>query len=675
MCQPLISRNRTCLLASVATCLLSWQSFLLSADELPFPADDIRQDAIASREGLVSDIAKVPGVALRARLLEFACDGAVDCRLAHWYTAQVQVDGKWVSLEEAQSLAAENGVLAEYYQLRARSGDSLKDHEKLAQWCRKHELAELEKMHWLQVIRIQPHQPAALNALDLRWHDGILLTVAELKKLESQERLTYRQRKQWKSKAKQIRRALEHGEPSERMAARSELREIRAPAAVPALLQEFRAEAPTKQRTIDLQSELMASLGNIPAPAAVEALVESAVFSPAESVRYAAVDQLRSKKFEEYVPLLLSELQMPVEGSVSIHEVGNQIVSSYSYSQEGPAGQEYEQDYDSYQTIPGRRFLAMPVHKKHVTPSKLVQAGYWEPERIRPAFMCNGHLMPAARIPARYVQPRYSAERTDYEQVGTIHADDPYFESNKRHTVERSQRRAQETARELTQKNQQIHQRNEHLVEVLTELTGERFEASPKSWWNWWGEYLDRHPDVAATGMRQELNRALLNQDSRGLARGTWVWTRQGLRAVELLRPGDYVLAQHPTSGELAYQVILAVRAPVQITVNKIDLGEDALHCAPGHVVWVSGLGWQRVLALDINQHLHGVRDESKITAVGEAFSIDSYDLVVDGFHTFFIGQPGILVHDATPIRPAFDALPGFSPAAVADAARLAAAH
>jgi len=158
------------------------------------------------------------------------------------------------------------------------------------------------------------------------------------------------------------------------------------------------------------------------------------------------------------------------------------------------------------------------------------------------------------------------------------------------------------------------------------------------------------------------------------LARGTWIWTLEGLRAVETVLPGDYVLAQDPESGELAYRVVLAIDVPREFAVTKLEFDSHSVHCAPGHVVWRSGTGWRRVSKLVSSDSLHGVEVQLKLRQSTEAFSIDCYDLIVDGFHTFFVGESGVLVHDATPIKPTYVALPGFSSATVAGAVQLAAA-
>ena len=217
-----------------------------------------------------------------------------------------------------------------------------------------------------------------------------------------------------------------------------------------------------------------------------------------------------------------------------------------------------------------------------------------------------------------------------------------------------------------------ISAQNERIAEVLTHVTGEKFEASPKNWWNWWGEFLDEHPDVAATGAVQEFNTALLNRQLRGMARGTWVATDRGQLPIETILPGDKVLSQSPLTGELAFRVVQAVARYPGRPVERISLDEGLLHCTPGQVLWKTGEAWTRVATLSPNVLLHGVDDERRVKSTTAAFTIDCYDLVVDEFHTYFVGSELLLTHDATPLEPCYTALPGFSPAAVSAAARSA---
>ena len=273
------------------------------------------------------------------------------------------------------------------------------------------------------------------------------------------------------------------------------------------------------------------------------------------------------------------------------------------------------------------------------------------------------------KIPSKTIPGHYKRE-----YAGVAYIEDPTYAQRQQNTLQKSQARARQAQLDLQLRNRVIESQNERIADVLAEVTGETRSAFPKSWWNWWSDYLEQNPGAATVGTRQQLSAALLNQQQRGLARGTWVWTRQGKKSVETVLPGDYVLAQDPRTGELAFKVVIAIAAPQHITISKVELDTDELFCAPGHVVWVTGSSWQRVSKLAVGQLLHGTINESRVRHIDTAFEIDSYDLIVDDFHTLFVGEQGVLVHDATPISPTHVALPGFSPAAVAHAAKLAAA-
>ena len=666
-------------------------SFLFAAGSPPATAqaEDLAEQARDSRDRLTAEIANVEGASVRSHLLQSATNG----QLAQWYAGKILVGGQWLTLEQATQQATANGQLTAYRELRAKSTNGLADHERLARWCKKRALVDLAKVHWLQVLRFDRDHRAALNEMGLTWYQGRLLTHEEASQFKQREREWIKQKKTWQAKIKRLRRDLEKGLVKEEVAARRELREINDPAAVPALLEEFTEPAKDEEITIARQSELMEVLGGIDSPVAIETLAQFAVESDSKPIRYIAIDQLKSKPLEAYVPALLAGLAMPVEASVSINESGSRVVSSYSYSQEKPGGKEYTEKRHSYQTVPGARYRPVRLYRrgKYVAPrtvpgstrkvpinpghgrglvSRRVRGncgnGYTDFTVLRREY--GSEFLKEVKTPGRQLPGGYAAKFAGYG-----HAEDPGFAARQRTARGKLREEALQAQHALEKHNRATLIQNERIAAVLTEVTGETLSAFPKSWWNWWSVYLDGHPDVATVGTRRQLNQALLNKQQRGLARGTWVWTRQGQRAVETVQPGDYVLSQDPRTGELAHKVVMAVASPRQMTVSKVELNNTELHCAAGHVVWVTGAGWQRVSKLLPGQSLHGATTEARIEHVDTAFSINSYDLVVDGFHTFFVGKQGLLVHDATPIAPAYVALPGFSPAALADAVKLAA--
>lgn len=650
-------------------------AFLFLGDCL---GEDLRQQAADDRADLVAEITAVSGDTLRGRIV----DQVGDPNLAAWYRGQALVSDQWFDIDQAQDHFANNTDLAEYRQLRERSGFEPENHQRLARWCTKHDLPAQARVHWLVVLQIDPQNSAALKALGLTWHDGFLMTEAEAEQYRLHQRQQEKERRRWQAEIKRLRKQLEQGQPREQLAARQELQAIDEPAAVPAILEAFEEPAAEEEITLSRRIELMSLLGNIGSADAIEALVTIALYAPATPLRYAAIDQLKTKSIEDYVPILLSQMQLPLESSVNIKSIGGRVVSSQSYSQEQADGtisqqQDYQARYVSgWQYLPVQRYTVGKYHAARVIPGGSytvpINPGHgrgWN----GPLSACGGgpsyggQYLRNIKLPDRHIPAHF-----DLHPAGVGYLEDPAYLARQEGIVQDMQTQATELQDAVQQHNELIEAQNQRVAEVLQEVTGEQLRAFPKSWWNWWSKYLAAHPGVASSGSRQEWNATLLNQYRRGLARGTWVWTDQGKRHIEAVLPGDFVLSQDPDTGELAWRVVLAISNPVTLDVSQVQVGEEQLFCSPNHVVWATGLGWQRAANLQNGLLLHGAETEPKFTGIEKAYSIDCYDLIVEEFHTFFVGENPILVHDGAPVGPAPAALPGLSPAAVARAARVA---
>ena len=272
---------------------------------------------------------------LRAELLSSAAND----KLVRWYNGQVRDDDRWISLEMAQQQALDDRNLTSYYKLRAQATDDPVVHERLARWCAKRDLQELANMHWLHVLRFAPEHRAALRELNLKWYKGLLLTLEEANRYQERQHKQLKQKKTWQVRVRRLRNELEDDDPKVKQAARKQLHAIHAPDAVPVLLDEFSEPAKSEETTLARRTELMSILGGIESPQAVETLAQVAVEATDEAIRYAAIDQLKAKPLETYIPILLAGLAMPIDGDVSFRESGPVIVGSYTYSQEQPGGQ------------------------------------------------------------------------------------------------------------------------------------------------------------------------------------------------------------------------------------------------------------------------------------------------------------------------------------------------
>ena len=85
-----------------------------------------------------------------------------DDQVARWQLGQIQVDGRWMTVEEAQRHAAAEPAQARYRELRAEHGESLEGQLALARWCRRNNLDDEARFHWASVLSVQPGNEEAL---------------------------------------------------------------------------------------------------------------------------------------------------------------------------------------------------------------------------------------------------------------------------------------------------------------------------------------------------------------------------------------------------------------------------------------------------------------------------------------------------------------------------------
>jgi hypothetical protein len=142
------------------------------------------------------------------------------------------------------------------------------------------------------------------------------------------------------------------------------------------------------------------------------------------------------------------------------------------------------------------------------------------------------------------------------------------------------------------------------------------------------------------------------------------VWTQSGPIAIEEIRAGDLVLAQNPATGELDYRPVLRTTIGEPVRVLNIQVGGpdgETIGSTLGHRFWVNGRGWRMAKYLGPAARLHGLDGSMEIEAISEAEKAACYNLIVDDFHTFFVGESKLLVHDQTCPQPVLAAAPGSS--------------
>jgi hypothetical protein len=202
--------------------------------------------------------------------------------------------------------------------------------------------------------------------------------------------------------------------------------------------------------------------------------------------------------------------------------------------------------------------------------------------------------------------------------------------------------RFQQAARVVTQ-NVQVALRESGLKNV------DDRQAARRDWNEQNGWYTEDEPEQYGY---QTQSLQVMPPQARGyecFPAGTQVVTLAGPMAIEMIRYGDQVLSQDPVSGELAYKTVLETTIRPPSPMVQIGLGADVLRTTRGHPVWVVGDGWKVAKDLSLGDRLHGLEGGLTVDSRDEAPACEAYNLVVDGWHTYFVGRQRVLVHDNSP--------------------------
>src|SRR4029453_2534403 len=125
-------------------------------------------------------------------------------------------------------------------------------------------------------------------------------------------------------------------------------------------------------------------------------------------------------------------------------------------------------------------------------------------------------------------------------------------------------------------------------------------------------------------------------------------------------KPGDHVLSQDQDSGELAYKVVLRTTLRPPSKMVTIKAGGEEIVTTLGHPFWVCRQGWKMAKQLQAGDLLHSLGGAVEIESVEPlAREPRAYNLVVDDFNPYFVGQSGLLGHDNEFRKPTRAIVPG----------------
>ena len=131
---------------------------------------------------------------------------------------------------------------------------------------------------------------------------------------------------------------------------------------------------------------------------------------------------------------------------------------------------------------------------------------------------------------------------------------------------------------------------------------------------------------------------------------GTLIQAEDGLVPIEEIKPDQLVWAEDPETGERALKRVVCLFRNEKYELVHVQVNSETITCTPGHPFYVHGKGW--LLAKDLKVH-----DKLELLDGGEAFvdaisfeklvnPVRVYNFEVEDFHTYFVGEAKILVHN-----------------------------
>ena len=131
---------------------------------------------------------------------------------------------------------------------------------------------------------------------------------------------------------------------------------------------------------------------------------------------------------------------------------------------------------------------------------------------------------------------------------------------------------------------------------------------------------------------------------------GTLVETEAGLKPIEEIEVGDKVLAYDEETGEQAYKAVKQLFRNETKEWYHVFAGGEEMICTGGHPFYVVGMGFLLAKNLKANEKLllsdgkEVIIEKIEVEQLAE--SETTYNFEVADFHTYYVGNLGILCHN-----------------------------
>lgn len=598
---------------AVAACML----LALKVSSAAPPAKRASKEAADSAKPVVQEVLRreITSSVDRRAELKSALERHPESSLAFWQAGFVREFDQWRSFDAPPSSTTVDR-LQSYQRQRDAASPTAEGQLRLADWCLRNRLPDQERVHLTVALNqgLSPKQAEEVaQRLGLRRVAGQWLSREQLLDWKERNQRTSESLEIWQKKFEQIARQLD-GSLREADAGRAALREIRDPRAIPAV--EFvlagRSEAAAlagvnwmRERN-DFESS--------------QALARQAAFSKWEKVRQGSIEVLKDREFRDFVPQLIDLLATAAESGVAISIVPawNSLVYSFIAARETD---------DQFQMAAFHRINQFVVTEVRATG------------------------IPNDALPT--VNTRVNERATNDLTRQTAAAAKAFHVA----TTERW--------------NRQSEAMNKRIARVLAAISGREESSDPRKWWNWWTEQSEQSKAPGKAVVRVDefettYTPVTIIRAHSCFAAGTPVMTEIGPTPIEKIRVGDRVLSKDIETGELSYKPVMQTTIGPRQELFAVQFQNESLTATGGHRFWVSGEGWVKARDLKPQSLIHTATGNTPVWSVKKGPATETYNLVVDGFHTYFVGKGAMLVQDLPLPQPTNCVVPGLPRSEVA---------
>lgn len=558
--------------------------------------------------------------AARDEALDAAVEVDPDHAPSRGERGEVEVDGRWVSARYAQQLAADDPQRDEYQERLRNMDDTPAAHVRMAKWCEKTGLRPEARAHWIAVLKGDPKNAAALEGIGMKWRDGQLWDVGQAADADERFEEFAKQAKSWEKRLRRFESKPYFDEDElARIGAELDAGAIGPIEARIARLPRM-SNSEGAERSEKLIQAFLENSAAMPEVEVTASLSRIAIYG-GDTHRQAAIENLKDRPENDSMPMLLSHLIAPIESEHRIErDARGNVVYQHRLKRENPEHGE--------------------VHDRNRTATVSVGVNNWAPQGFR-AFTTPESLY-LAEIQARFEGVK---QAIDYQSE------------------------AEQTNAVVAAHNRLANELNERVRAALTEVSGRSLGDNPLEWWQYWQRYsgydtyhraTERTYDVTSTNQQVTATSTLerIPPPPPGarcecFVAGTPVWTRDGKRAIETLKPGDLVMARDPHRGGIVYRVVTDTTVREPSPMVEVVAGGESIHATVGHPFWVLGQGWRMAKELAVGDVLSTLYGPVTVTAVNEHQSAAAHNLVVEDAANYYVGDNGVLVHDNTPRMPA----------------------